>query len=419
MKVLMTNATTVKGGAARASIRNYKALKNAGLDIRFVAEQVAPDQSNFIAFTHSYIKQKYHKLVTRMERSKIKKNVHRSSGYWSLSSFNRFNVRKQLNSHKVDIIHLNWINDNFLSIDELGQLDKPVVWTFHDMWAFTGGCHYAGNCEGYKTACGNCPSLQTPSPNDFTKQLLARKIKAYSKLNLTIACPSTWMAEMAKQSVAFGQNVNIEVLPNCLDVDVYKPQNQKQLIEDLNIRPGKKRILFGAVNSLDDERKGGKYLLEALKLLGNNKADVDKVELLVFGAEKDDLLNDLPFDVTFLGFIRDEALLAKVYGVADLFCVTSTEDNLPNTILESMACGTPVIAYDRGGIKDMVQHNITGYLAKPFVAEDYVNGIRELLYSSEDVKLRTQCRQFIMDNFSEDVIAEKHIDLYQRILKVR
>jgi len=417
MRVLFTNATTVKGGAARASIRNYNALKRAGLNVQFATNQKSKTQSEYTLFRHSWLKQKYHQLISRIERKAIRKYVKDGFGYWSLSKWNRYNVQSGLNSHDVDLIHLNWINDNFLSIGEIEKINKPVVWTFHDMWAFTGGCHYSGSCNGYISGCKTCPAVIESTSKNLTKHAYNSKEKAYSGLNLTVLCPSSWMAEKAKESGMFNSNVAIHVIPNCVDTNIYKPQKQDVLVDELKLTSGKMRILFGAINSLSDERKGGKYLIEVLKRIESSFPTlVDEIELLVFGTEKSEQLKQLPFNVTFLGYVRDEDLLAKIYGVADLFLVTSQEDNLPNTILESLACSTPVVAFNIGGIKDMIRHQENGYLAIPFDVEDYVNGVVSLLKHKHIQEIRTVCRETVLDHFSVEVVASQHIDLYTEIL---
>ncbi|WP_430814650.1 glycosyltransferase [Carboxylicivirga sp. RSCT41] len=409
MKVLITNATTEKGGAARATIRNYNALKKAGLDIQLVADRTRPEQTDYISFNHSWLKDKYHRYINRKERAYIHKHVKKGSGYWSLSANNRYNLKKGLLSHNADVIHLNWINDNFLSIGELAQINTPVVWTFHDMWAFTGGCHYTGECLGYLSNCSDCPSVLEGKNKQFTSHLHQKKMEAIHNLDVSVVCPSSWMAEKAKESAIFSQNVRIEVIPNCLDTDVYKPYPVQEKENN------KKRVLFGAVNSLDDERKGGKYLLEGLRLLANDESIANEIELMVFGSDKNNELQNLPFPVKFMGFINNEEQLANIYSSADLFVVTSKEDNLPNTILESLACGTPVVAYNRGGIKDMVKHKVNGYLAMPFDSSDFVAGIKHVLFEADQSELLNNCRKLILDNFSELAVAQKHIKLYQEI----
>lgn len=415
MKILFTNATSVKGGAARASLRNFDALKKMGANVEFWVDQKGQHRSDVNGFTHSWLKKKYHQLLYRIERRKILKLRNPQGGFWSVSKLNRYNVQQLLHQQPA-IVHLNWINDNFLSVGELAKLDMPVVWTFHDMWAFTGGCHYSGDCTNYQTGCGECYMLNRPAKNDFSRQSFVLKEKALSNVNLTLVCPSTWMADMARSSRMFKNN-RIEVIPNCLNTEVYSPGNKAELLKELQLDATRMQVLFGAVNSLSDVRKGGQLLLEVLEKLGNDEYWQNKIELVVFGSDKSSLLSALPFPIKYLGFITDENFLAKVYAAADLFLVTSREDNLPNTIMESMACGTPVAAFNVGGIKDMVDHQVNGYLAAPFDVDDYINGIKFILSNEDSSHFRHQCRHKVLTTFSEAVVAQRHFELYQELLK--
>lgn len=421
MKILFTNATSVKGGAARAAHRVFSAIKDLGADITYIVGQKLDVQDEILDVKHHFFHEKYLKVISRLEQRKIRQHRKPATRFWSTAELNRFHLSALLR-HKPDIVHLNWVNDTFLSIDEIARIKVPVVWTFHDMWAFTGGCHYAGDCKKYTKGCGNCPLLLKPSLYDISRLSFLKKQKSWNNIDLTIVCPSNWMADMARESEMF-RNHRIEVIPNPVNIELYK--SKRNSVPDVKkpFKPGKIKLLFGAVNSLSDERKGGKLLLEILKIIKNQSTGIiskENIELLVFGADKSEEIDALSIDTRYMGYVKDEKELSEIYAAADLLLVTSKEDNLPNTVMESLACSTPVVAFDVGGISDMVDHKINGYLAEAFDVVDYVNGIKYLLNSNGHRRLSEfsdNARRKIEIAFAAEIVSKKHMDLYNDLVK--
>ncbi|TAJ12491.1 glycosyltransferase [Marinilabiliaceae bacterium JC017] len=422
MKILFTNATSVKGGAARAAHRVFSAIKGLGADITYLVEKKLDFQDDILDMKHHFLHEKYLKVIYRLEQRKIRLHRKPATRFWSTAELNRFHLSALLR-HKPDIVHLNWVNDTFLSIDEIARIKVPVVWTFHDMWAFTGGCHYAGDCKNYTKGCGNCPLLLKPSLYDISRLSFLKKLKSWNNIDLTLVCPSNWMADMARESEMF-RNHRIEVIPNPVNIELYKSMRNSTPDIKKPFKPGKIKLLFGAVNSLSDERKGGKLLLEILKIIKNQSSGIiskENIELLVFGADKSEEIDALSFDTRYMGYVKDEKVLSEIYAAADLFLVTSKEDNLPNTVMESLACSTPVVAFDVGGISDMVEHKVNGYLAKSFNVVDYVNGIKYLLNSDGHQRLSEfsdNARRKIETAFAEEIVSKKHMDLYNDLVKI-
>jgi len=319
----------------------------------------------------------------------------------------------------ADIVHLHWVNHAFLKPRDLAQLrklNKPIVWTFHDSNAFTGGCHVRYSCDHFERECGSCPLLNISHENDLSHRIWKSKEKAYSKLSFVIVAPSTWMEASVRRSKLL-RNRRIEVIPNTVETDVFMPYVKSHAKEQLNLSKDKFILLSGFMPSRKDLHKGTPYLLEALQILiDRNLVDKDNIELIIFGNRDAKNVPDFPLKTTFLGTISDDDKLAICYSAADVFLTPSLEDNLPNTVMESLACGTPVVAFTTGGIPDMVRHKHNGYLAKYKSSEDFAEGISWVYNHTERDSLNTNSRNTVEERFSERVIASRHIDLYQSLL---
>jgi glycosyltransferase involved in cell wall biosynthesis len=322
---------------------------------------------------------------------------------------------------EADVIHLHWINHGFLrpkDLAELEDLDKPIVWTFHDSNAFTGGCHVRYSCENFHKQCGCCPLLKVSNQNDISHQNWLRKKKGYSNLGFHIVAPSRWMANSIKFSSLMGVR-EVTVIPNTIETSVFKPYVKAEAKKLLNIPADKFVLMSGFMPSKNDKHKGTSYLIDALADLARRPGiNKENIELLIFGNKDSGVMPEFPFKTTFLGTISDDSHLAKCYSAADAFITPSLEDNLPNTVMESLACATPVVAFKTGGIPDMVSHLVNGYLAEYESAEDLATGIEWLYQEENAADIQKEARLTILRNFSEEVIAAKHIMLYESVIKL-
>jgi glycosyltransferase involved in cell wall biosynthesis len=323
-------------------------------------------------------------------------------------------LQPQINNLNSDLINLHWIGWEFLKIEDLKKFKVPLVWTLHDMWAFTGGCHYSEDCDRYQKSCGNCPQLKKNKNINLSHWIWKRKAEEWKDLNLTVVAPSSWMADCAKSSSLF-KNFRIEVIPNGLDLQTYQPNNQNLARQLLNLPQNKKLVLFGAFSAASDRRKGWHLLQSALQRLANSGRE-KRIELVIFGADRPEHPPDLGFPVRYLGHLNDDSL-ALVYSAADVFVAPSLQDNLPNTIIEALACGIPCVAFKIGGIPDAIDHQQNGYLAQPFDVEDLAKGISWVL-ADEDYyqKLRCQAREKAENCFSLEKQANRYLTLYSEIL---
>jgi glycosyltransferase involved in cell wall biosynthesis len=292
------------------------------------------------------------------------------------------------------------------------------VWTFHDSNAFTGGCHVRYACDHFERECGNCPLLKNESPDDYSHRIWTQKNSAYQKLDFKIIAPSLWMqASVLRSSLMRGKAIG--QIPNTLPTNIFKNTDKQFAKEKIGFAKDKFIFLSGFMPSRKDLHKGTSYLLESLELLKNRVGvKADEIELVVFGNRNTEDVPEFPFKTTFLGTINNDEQLALCYAAADAFLIPSLEDNLPYTVMECLSCGTPVIGFTTGGIPDMVKHEYNGYLAEYRSAESFADGMEWIINYPHRPKLNQQARQSIMDNFSEDIIAKKHLDLYHSLVNV-
>ena len=421
LKVIHLNTYDGNGGAGRACLRLNDALRGEGIDSE-VAVFYKFGENTAIRSLSGGLWPRLRAIFNIMaERYLARFFVKALKTPFSLQWFGK-SIKNHPLLREADIIHLHWINHGFLSprfLAELDELEKPVVWTFHDSNAFTGGCHVRYTCEHFHRQCGNCPLLRFSGTNDLSQRNWLRKQKAYAAFHFHIVAPSHWMAASVKQSSLLGLR-QMDIIPNTIETDIFKPYVKAEAKKILKIAPEKFVILSGFMPSKNDKHKGTAYLLEALHLLAKHpEIDGSRIELVIFGNREGSEMPVFPFKTTFLGTINKDAHLAKCYSAADTFILPSLEDNLPNTVLESLACATPVVAFKTGGIPDMVKHLENGYLADYMSAKDLAEGIIWLLEHHDAQAIQKEARRSILANFAPPVVAAKHIDLYENLLRAQ
>ncbi|MCS4198113.1 glycosyltransferase [Salinibacter ruber] len=294
----------------------------------------------------------------------------------------------------------------------LQTVTRPVVWTLHDMNAFTGGCQYTIRCRRFEDACGRCPQLGSDDENDLSRQVWSRKKTAYQQASeqdrLHVVCPSEWMAEEARASTLLA-DVPVRVIPYGLDPNRFFPRDAEGVPAAFGIPDDHRIVLFVASDTRP--RKGFDLLDNALSTLG-----AEKTTLLSVGGDEPELESNLPH--VHAGYVESDLLLSVFYSLADVFVIPSRQDNLPNTVLESMACGTPVVGFEVGGIPDMVRPGETGWLAEP---RD-IRSLREAIEASlSDEAVRRQrgerARAVVEEEYTLEVQARAYQDVYQRLLE--
>lgn len=418
MKIVHINKTDAGGGAAVAALRIHRSLLRAGVDSHILVQEQKRNESNEHVAGSGFLYGVNNFSNFVKERLTIKPHEKNSSMRYNFSIANTGQSIADLPVVKeADVIHLHWINQGFLSLDglqELFSLGKPVVWTLHDMWPFTGGCHYAGNCFEFNEHCGFCPYLSDPQKTDISYQTYARKKDIYSKANLSVVTCSRWLATMARSS-SMMKNANvITTIPNPIDTNFYKPIDRMACRKELGLPLDKKLILFGAANILD-VRKGFRYLEEALTIIQDNfPAISSRMELVVFGKLDKGWTNKFTFKIHPMNFISNPETLVKLYNAADTFILPSLQDNLPNTVVESMCCGTPVVGFSIGGIPEMITHMKTGFLAEVKNSLSLANGIYNMLFFGPEQ--RNAVRESAVQLFAENTVATQYIDVYKKVL---
>lgn len=420
MKVTLINTSDAGGGAPAACTRLLQALRLQRVDARLLVQYKITDSKGVTGTVNDAVSKLKAKLTFLAERIPFILFHERDKSV--RFAFSPANTGTSIINNPLikdaDILHLHWTNSGFLSIDDLKELintGKPIVWTLHDMWTFTGGCHYSGTCERFKNECGNCPFLRDVSENDLSHKGWLRKAAMYAGAkNITFVACSDWLAGIAGKSSLIGK-LPITSIANPIDIEVFSPRDKVAEQKKRGIKPDAKIILFGAAN-INDKRKGIRYLVEALQLLKQSDQDTSNIEVVIFGKNKYFDVTQLPFPVHQLNIITNENELAEVYSMADVFVTTSLEDNLPNMVMEAMACGTPVVAFNTGGVPEMVDHLQNGYLADLASAQGIANGIKEILYHTDTAKLAANTRQKVLDNYTNDKVAKQYIELYRSVL---
>ncbi len=308
----------------------------------------------------------------------------------------------------ADIIHLHWVA-MFLDYASFFRKNrKPIVWTFHDLNAFTGGCHYTSHCTKFELDCNTCHQLVGTKNQNYSNQVLVKKIEAIKKItNLNIVSPSKWLSELSERSSVM-KNQKHCVIQNGLDSSVFTIKNKEEARELLGLPQDKKIILFVS-QFLTSERKGFQYLVDAIKLIEDTGIFLCSVGAKVEAIEGvKDHIN--------LGSIKEEEKMSWVYSAADVFVIPSLEDNLPNTIVESLMCGTPVVGFTIGGIKEMIVNGVNGYLCEEISGESLMEGILKTLNKKSKFE-REEVRAHASKKYDINIMSQRYLELYKDILK--
>lgn len=408
------------GGAGIAAYRLHSALRKTGIDslmlvlysknddpsVKIVNTTARPCLSNGPGISpHFYIHEQNIKSLMALHAGR---QTNRAPFAGAASDVVLEDIQEV---QEADIINLHWVA-GIVDYARLGHAlkGKQVVWTLHGMNDFTGGCHHADECLNYQTECRCCPQLG-PHPFDYARYIFHQKLHGMQPLSLTAVSPSRWLARCAEQSrILSGRAVHH--IPNGLPVELFRPLERSATRDLLNIAADRFVILFGAFDATN-QRKGGALLAAAFKQLPESV--LQQVTLVGFGGASETLATLFPCDVRGLGSICNEENLALIYSMADLFVMPSLAENLPNSILESLACGTPVVAFAVGGIPEIVEHQSTGYLATPFMVDELAAGIVWCMEHRHQLTVEN-CVNSIKHGFTDHMQADRYSSLYQSLL---
>ncbi|WP_417550086.1 glycosyltransferase family 4 protein [Methylophaga sp.] len=409
MKILIVNTSDIQGGAARAAYRLHRALLAKGEDSQMLVQSKASDDYKVIG-PENKIQKAIGKIRPTLDLIPVRLYKDRTKTLFSPSLLPFSSVLKRINEINPDVVHLHWIAGGMMRTEDLAKIKAPIVWSLHDMWAFTGGCHYDEDCGAYQKECGVCPVLGSNKYQDLSRKILRRKHTTYEKTpNLNIIGVSQWLVDCAKKSSLFAERP-IYRLPNPIDTDVFAPFNKQEARSLLNLPQDKKLVLFGAIGATSDPRKGFKELSQALKNVPESH------QLVVFGSSEPYTPQGLKQKVHYLGYLHDDVSLRVLYSAADVMVVPSLQEAFGQTATESMACGTPVVAFGATGLLDILDHQLNGYLAKPFETHDLANGINWVLNHPKPEQLAQSAREKIVSVFDSKIVAKKYILLYRDII---
>lgn len=397
------NESDVSGGAARSAYRAHEGLRRAGHRSRMLVGRklgVDPD-------------------VRRLKRSAAWRAVDRPFGALTEALDlqyvlypSSFAVAWDPWLREADVVQLHLTHGHYFSHTALPLISRrrPVVWELHDMFAVTGHAAYTYDCDRWLHGCGSCPYMREYPPlrRDTTALLWRIKRAAYARSRLTLVAPSRWLADIARVSPLLGRFTTHHI-PYGLDTDVFRPRPQAEARRRLGLPAGGRLVLFAAAR-LDEPRKGLDLLADAVARLGGIE-----FELAVVGSAD---APPLPRPAHMLGTLATEEQMADAYAAADVFVLPTRADNLPNALLESIACGTPCVAFAVGGVPEIVREGVTGYPARPEDPADLAAGIRLLLDDDElRSRLRSSCREVAEDEYRSDLQARRLGELYEEVAR--
>ena len=417
MKVLLINTSERIGGAAIAAHRLMEALKRDSVRATMLVRDRQTQMMSVTSLRPTWllpVKFLWERFVIFLN------NGFSMQRLWAVDIANAGTDITHLPQFQhTDVVHLHWVNQAYLSlgnIDRILRSGKPIVVTMHDMWYFTGICHYAAGCNRYHSQCTKCPQLgRNVIGFDLAKRVFNKKRRMFANANITFVGCSRWMADMAAQS-ALTKGHTVVNIPNAIDTGLFKPGNRDEARRILQLPLDKQLLLFGA-QRITDHRKGFRYLAEACALISQEHPEAAKrLAIVVVGADSDQVKDALPFDVYPVNYISDEEEIVKLYNAVDAYVTPSLQDNLPNTIVEALACGIPCIGFEVGGIPEMIDHQQNGYVARYRNASDFAYGILWTLDESRHATLSQQAREKAVQTYSEPAVARQYEAVYSQAL---
>ena len=407
LKITHLNHSDINGGAARAAYRIHQALRDFGID-----SHMGVNVATLGDWTVQGPANHWSKLAVRVRPywgRLLRRTLRTQNPIIHSPAFMRSGWPRRLNVSDTDIIHLHWVAEEMLSIADIARINKPIVWTLHDMWAFCGAEHYTDDYrwrDGYNK--DNRPTHE--SGFDLNRWTWQRKRKHWQR-PMHIVTPSRWLADGVRQSVLM-RDWPISVIPNSINTDRWQPLNPALARELLGLPSDVPLLLFGAMGGGQDPRKGFDLLTAALSHL---RGEIHALHLVVFGQLAPREPPNLGFPIHYTGHLHDDLSLRALYSAADVLVVPSRQEAFGQTASEAHACGTPVVAFNIGGLPDIVEHQHTGYLAQPFDTEGLAQGIAWVLAHSESASLRTHARARAVERFANPVVAAQYRAVYSLV----
>ena len=421
MKILLISKDARKGGAAVAARRLMEALQEKGHQAALLVQGSGDPEQGIISTGSGFFKRMMNLFRFILERLSFLPFERDPTVRFMFSPANYGeDISRRREVLDADLLHLHWVNGAFLShasLQKLLALGKPVVWTFHDMWAMTGGCHSAVDCDRYQQQCGECPYLKNPREKDLSRRIWKRKAGVLQGVPFTVVTPSQWLASCVRSSSMLG-HCEVLAIPNPIDHSRFSPSERQQACLELGLDAEKKYILFGAAN-IRNMIKGFSYFAEALRILYDSLEDPQGVEVILLGRTQGDEAGMFPFKSRTIAYTESQQQVASLFSVAHLYAISSLLENFPNTIVESMLCGTPVAGFRTGGIPEMIRHREDGYLAEYKSARDLAGGMQWILDHPDYYSLSGRARESALERFSMERSVEAYLAVYQQLLEAK
>lgn len=413
--VVLSNRDLKGGGAYLAAFRLVKALRSNGVEAYMLVKEKYSDEEFIADYTRgSWWKKYWAVMLEYAERLylftqiKLKKNrFNFSTGKWGLDVTRHPLVRD------ADIIHLHWINKSFVSLEtiqNLGMEGKKLVWTMHDMWPFTGGCHYSDGCDRFKIQCETCPMLADPSTDDHSNRIWKRKKAIYNDVQIEGVTCSTWLEHMAANS-SLWPAARVRTINNPIDTDFFSPDPEGTPTDS------EYRTLLFVARNVNDHRKGIDLLRSALDLLMDKRPHLRSIcRLILVGEVREEV--HFPIHHEYVGLVSGSETIRELYRRSDIFVLPSREDNLPNTLVEASACGLASVAFSIGGIPEMILDGESGHLVKPLDERQLAAKLYDLLSMSDEELngFKVMARELALKKYSPKAVARQYVDLYEKMI---
>lgn len=408
MKIVHLASGNLNSGAGLGARWLHRALFQRGVDTHLYTSRSPSGH-----LTNEYLVPGYNefylKILTRVDKFPLFIRNLKPTRNFSCG-FSGINLKRLVARTNADILHLHFVNLGLLRINSIKSAGVPIVWTFRDMWPFTGGCHYSWKCSKYENACGNCPILSSKKYHDYTYYSSKLKTTLYKDIpHFYPVAISPWLQRCANNSSPF-KDSKVKMIWNGVDLENFKKLCKSSARNKLNFRQDKPLILLGASNASSVLKGYDKYLEELSKL-----EEISQYQVVRFGIfDKHDHPYKWLIDV---GFLKDRSMLNLLYSAADVFVAPSPQEAFGKTIVESLASGTPAVVFDESGSSEIIQHGISGEVVQ--------NGnYREFAQRSLDLAFQTFHNDNIRDLaversllFSDKICAQHYHCLYDTILK--
>lgn len=421
-RVLQINTNDIRGGAAQVANSIHKELIGYGHGSFMYVDQKFSQDENVITGTRKYgtsflsliskkiIGKDLPSFIILSSRDLLRKLIAND-----IEGFNYEFILASEEYQYADVVHLHNLHGNFFHLPMLVNMsqEKKLIWTLHDMWTFTGHCAHSYDCERWQTGCGKCPYLRIyPALMwDNTKTLLNKKEEIYTRLKLNIVSPSLWLKEKIKKSIL--QRFPVNHIPNGIDIKIFKSQDKNKARKELDLPKNKKIICFIADGGAQSGFKGWEYTRNLITFYRSNQ----NILFLCLGNKQTEK-REKRGNVWYQNYISDQNELAKYYSASDIFLFTSLAENFPLVILEAMSCGTPIVSFDVGGVKEAVIHKENGYIAKYKDINNLKCGINYIFnLGTEELKaISNRSRTRVENNFSLKIMIYNYLKLYEKIL---